>query len=178
MRLAKLPAPINHPMIGMDGLVTRPWVEYFQRLAIAADSDLSGLMLKSVYDPTGAGVVDDSQALDGKSLAYVLDLGNSTGSLALRKLYIDTYRVTVTGNIEDPGLYLCNATSAAIVLTLPDAADFPGSSFLVKKTDGTANTVTIAPSGSQTINGGASVILSTSGQSTHVISDGANWNTF
>jgi hypothetical protein len=68
-----------------------------------------------------------------------------------------------------------NATSGAIVLTLPDAtlAANKGRRYVIVKTDSSVNTVTI--SGAQTISGAASVVLSTQWAITAITADGTQW---
>lgn len=53
---------------------------------------------------------------------------------------------------------LCNATTAPIVMTLPNTGT-AGHRFLIKKTDASANTVTLAAGSGGSIDGAASVIL-------------------
>lgn len=74
-------------------------------------------------------------------------------------------------------IYLCNATSAAIIATLPSAAT-AGNGFKVafKKTDSSANAVTLTPNGSDTIDGAASLSLTTQYSSVVIVSNGTNWS--
>lgn len=73
--------------------------------------------------------------------------------------------------------FLCNATSASIVVSLPTAAS-AGDGFTVvfKKTDATTNTVTITGSGTETIDGSNINILSAQYDYVVLICDGVNWN--
>jgi len=75
-------------------------------------------------------------------------------------------------------IYLCNATSAAIVATLPSAAT-AGNGFKAafKKTDSSANAVTLTPNGSDTIDGAATYALSSQYAFVFIVSDGTNWQT-
>ena len=73
--------PINHPVIGMNGLITPVWAEFF--LKLANSSTLGGYMLKSTYDPTNSRSVVDSDKLGGELPSYYLDLANHTGSLRI-----------------------------------------------------------------------------------------------
>jgi hypothetical protein len=70
-----------------------------------------------------------------------------------------------------------NATSNAITLTLPNATTSTGKSYLIIKTDATANTVTVNTTASQTIDGTASRVLSGQWNVIDVRSDGTNWIT-
>ena len=75
-------------------------------------------------------------------------------------------------------IYLCNATSAAIVATLPSAAT-AGNGFKVafKKTDSSANAVTLTPNGADTIDGATTYALSSQYAFVFIVSDGTNWQT-
>ena len=71
---------------------------------------------------------------------------------------------------------LCNATSGSLTITLPDALLVKESTIVVKKTDASVNTVTIDGFGAQTIDGAATVVLSTQYHFRVIISDGLNWH--
>ncbi len=70
---------------------------------------------------------------------------------------------------------LADASSAAITVTLPDPASYPDEALSIKKIDSSANAVTVAPHGSETIDGAASVTLANQWDSVTVKSDGTNW---
>jgi hypothetical protein len=70
---------------------------------------------------------------------------------------------------------LCDCTAASITINLPPAVANTAL-FRVKKIDATANTVTIDPSGAQTIDGGATAVITTRYESIDLASDNANWN--
>lgn len=75
--------------------------------------------------------------------------------------------------------FLCNATAGAIVFNLPAASALSGRNIRIKKTDVSANTVTVTRAGSDTIDGANTVVLK--GQYDYVVlsSDGsAAWNIF
>jgi len=70
---------------------------------------------------------------------------------------------------------LVNATSGNITVNLPTAASaLAGSIILVKKTDSTANTVNVVPSGADTIDGGSSFLLSLQNEFMQIVSDGVS----
>jgi hypothetical protein len=88
--------------------------------------------------------------------------------------------VSTTGSLavyNGSALIKADASSGAIVLTLPDAtvASNKGRRYSIVKIDATGNTVTLQGFGGQTISGAASVILSTQWFIVAVVSDGANW---
>jgi hypothetical protein len=69
----------------------------------------------------------------------------------------------------------CDATSGAIVGTLPSASARKGVIYCLKKVDSSANTVSFATTSGQTIDGGSGPTLSLQNQAAAVQSDGANW---
>lgn len=72
-------------------------------------------------------------------------------------------------------IVLGNATSGPLTFTLPSAVGLEGREFKIKKTDTSANAITINTSSSQTIDGGPTVSLASQWQYLNVVSDGTNW---
>ena len=68
-----------------------------------------------------------------------------------------------------------DATSASVAITLPTAVGINGREYVVRKLDSSANTVTITPNGSETVNGSSDIVLDEQYESTIIYSDGANW---
>jgi hypothetical protein len=73
-------------------------------------------------------------------------------------------------------MLLCNATSGAQTITLPAAATAgDGFTFAIKKTDATANAVTLDASGSETIDGSLTYALSTQNKGIILTTNGTAW---
>jgi hypothetical protein len=71
--------------------------------------------------------------------------------------------------------YPCNTAAGAIVVTLPPAADIIGKQYVFQQTSA-LNTTTINPSGADTVNGGAGVVLVAINTAAWLVSDGvSNW---
>lgn len=68
-----------------------------------------------------------------------------------------------------------DATSGSIIQTLPNAVGIAGKRFTIKKFDPTVNTVTVATTSSQTIDGVGSHLLVFANQRVTVVSNGTNW---
>lgn len=73
----------------------------------------------------------------------------------------------------DADSLLVDASSGAISITLPHAS--LAARILVKKIDSSVNAVTIVTPGSETIDGSASLTISTQNEAYGFISDGNNW---
>lgn len=67
------------------------------------------------------------------------------------------------------------APVAGITITLPPAADATGHIYFIKKIDSSANVVTIDPSGSETIDGGLTAVLTVQYEAITIQSDGTEW---
>lgn len=80
------------------------------------------------------------------------------------------YTITATDSIIN-----CNSTSAAFAVTLPTAVGCPGRVYTIKKTDASANAVTVDTTSSQTIDGASTKVLSNQYDTITVYSDNANW---
>jgi hypothetical protein len=96
------------------------------------------------------------------------------GSLSLpivTKAFADTgYTATITDYT-----ILCNAVGGAITINLPTAVGITGRIYKFKKTDSSANVVTIDGNAAETIDGSATLVISTQYTSFEIQSDNANW---
>ncbi len=70
----------------------------------------------------------------------------------------------------------CDATGAAFTITLPAAALYAGKMFTIKKTDASANAVTIDGNGAETIDGALTASLATQYRSKTLLSNGTTWH--
>lgn len=120
-----------------------------------------------VFDMTNGrtGFGTDATAASPTSSIHV------AGSMT-RKTDVKTANYTMTAN--DSRL-LVDATSGNVTMTLPSAVGIAGRDYYVAKVDGSANTVTIATTSTQTINGSSSVVLGSPFEDGLFISDGSNW---
>jgi hypothetical protein len=121
-----------------------------------------------ITGPTGAGVTGVT-GITG--VTGVTGVTGPTGPTPVTPYSTKTANYTITSSDYTIG---ANATSGAITITLPTAVGTTAI-YNIKKIDSSANTVTIAPSSSQTIDGAATVVLSYQYQSFMVQSTGANW---
>lgn len=69
-------------------------------------------------------------------------------------------------------LILADASGGAFSVTLPKA---PGKQFVVKKIDASANAVTITPASGETIDGAASLVITTQWQSYTIMGIAGGW---
>lgn len=84
---------------------------------------------------------------------------------------------TVTVNTLDitHSIIGADATTAPFTVTLPTAVGIAGRQYTIKKTDATANAVTVDGDASETIDGATTYPLASQYNSVTIVSDGANW---
>ncbi|MCA3339777.1 MAG: hypothetical protein INF90_14760 [Roseomonas sp.] len=159
--IATMPAP---PVGGTPGFFTGgdpgvgqpasvPGYEWFN----GVQEELIGLILRGGLTASDADLAQVRKSLDRL-------FGGGLASLS----------ANTTLTVDDAGLVLVNASAAARTITLPAANALGGRPirFQIEKTDSTANTVTIQRAGTDTIEGGTSVVLSGQWASVALVSDG------
>ena len=93
----------------------------------------------------------------------------------LMEVNIVTATATITASCVQ-NVLLCNATTGAITVNLPDARMHKNHMIIVKKTDASANAVTLDGFSTQTIDGGLTLALAAQYNFRIIISDGSNWH--
>jgi len=110
-----------------------------------------------------------------------LDLAASIDRVLHRNINFP-YRVITAGvaSITLTDFYLeFDASGGNITTTLPSAVTVKaGMGFWLIRSDGSVNSVTLATTGGQTINGAASAQITSQYSSLHVVSNGSNWLLF
>lgn len=121
----------------------------------------------SITLPTAAPASADSVMLftTGGVASFV---NRSTGTTASKTA---AYTATLADDV-----ILCDATSAAFTVTLPAAASSTGKILTIKKTDSSANAVTLDGNSSETIDGATTKKLATRYSGMKIICDGSNWH--
>ena len=127
---------------------------------------------------TGNNQLDIADTIYGDTLNKRVGINTATlhstfhtnGSVARK---VDT--LTASATLANSHVVLCDASGAAVTLTLPDATTVTGREYIIKKIDGTANACDIAAQTGQTIDGVNTVSLTTQYAFRKIISDGSNW---
>lgn len=97
--------------------------------------------------------------------------------MRLSSTYFGSTSVSTTQTINTSyQLYLADASSGSITLTLPPASSNEGFVLNIKKTDNTTSLVTIDGNGSETIDGDLTKDLTIQYESVAIVSDGSNWS--
>ena len=108
-----------------------------------------------------------------------LTLNNVTiSSGSISNVAITSNLVTKTANYSAAAgdeTILANASTGNVTITLPTAASISGKVYIVKKIDSTANSVIIATTSSQTIDGNTTRTFTSQYTGAQVQSDGSNW---
>jgi photosystem II stability/assembly factor-like uncharacterized protein len=132
---------------------------------------ISGGINKIAYLGNGVTIAGDS----GNDL-IMNDISYKTDEA---EVLIDPSFITTTASItigQSHNTVNVNAAGGNRVITLESAPLLRiGHEFIIKKIDATTNTVTITPSGGQTIDGAASNVLNIQYQNLIIRTDGTNW---
>jgi hypothetical protein len=138
--------------------------------------------LVSLADAQGTVPADTNAT--GNTVAYRDNQGNlagaqvsgselkTTGAETTSVKAIQTASTTLDGSAV---VWPFNTAGGSLVPTLPAASSVPGRRYTVIKTSG-SNNLTITPTGADTINGAATLVLTTVNSAARLISDGtSNW---
>lgn len=111
-------------------------------------------------------------ALIGRNIAFKA----TTGETELKSLITNLEHKTAayTADAEDYTI-TCDATSAAFTVTLPAASGITGRIYVIKKTDASANAVTVDANASETIDGATTYSLAAQWKYVTIQSNGTNW---
>mgnify|MGYP006400634589 FL=1 len=157
----------NNWEIGI-GTVTDASPDTLSRTTILASSNSDSALTLS-----GTSTVFSTYPADK---AVFLDANGAT-EITLSKAPVIPY-TTITGDttVTDANVVVfANATSGAIDVTMYTADSNGGRTLTVKKTDSSANAVSILRAGSDTIDGVTSSILYHQNEAVTLISDNSNW---
>lgn len=116
--------------------------------------------------PTAVGAI-------GKALFTTDAAGATTWRYSDKVVASQTAAYSATG---DETFIPCDATSAGFTVTLPAASTHSGKRFTIKKTDSSANVVTVDGNGSETIDGAADVKLLLQYESVTLLCNGTGWH--
>ncbi|MFS8039208.1 SGNH/GDSL hydrolase family protein [Xanthobacter sp. AM11] len=94
----------------------------------------------------------------------------------LRFLKVTAAKTLTQGEILAIDYYPCDAAAGAFTLTLPAAQLVSGIPIIVKKTDASANALTLAANGAETIDGAGTYVLATQYEYVRLVSNGTGWD--
>ena len=119
----------------------------------------------------GTNAVTTDKILDQNVTSAKLD-----SNLAFKgSVGVDIKNITTTYTPADDVVILADASSGAFSVDLPPAANATGKVYIIKKTDATANTITIEPDGPETIDGAITELLLNQYDVAQIISNGTEW---
>ncbi len=140
------------------------------RKKVALYDDSSGATGDLYYRDSSGALTRLGVVSNGKTLRTVS--GVPAWSDAILATASKTADYTIAGTDV---VIFADGTSNNVTITLPTASAFTGYRFYVKRIDNAAHTVSIARSGSDTIDGGTSVSLDLQYTSLTLISNGSAW---
>ena len=153
-------------------VVTKPRREEISRI-VGADPRLIRAF-EALFEQTEDTSVSDSDFL---LLQAYLSTGISRAAALQDVNALLTVRtITASDSVQftDQAI-LCDASGGALTVTLPVASDNLGRTLRIKKSDSTAAIVSVAPTGSDLIDGNASVDMPRPYTALLLVSDASNW---
>jgi hypothetical protein len=142
------------------------------RKKVALYDDSSGATGDLYYRDSTGNFVRLPVGSSGKTLRVASGLPAWSDADATLATSTKTSNYTISGTDV---VVFADATSGNVTITLPTASANAGYRFYVKRIDGSANTCSIARSGSDTIDGQTSISLDLQYTSLTVVSDGSAW---
>ena len=95
--------------------------------------------------------------------------------LHINKPFAVVSKTTTYAILASDELIKVDTSGGAFTVTLPNATGLAGKEYIIKKMSSDLNTLTIATTSSQTIDGALTQGISTQYTSLTLISDGSNW---
>lgn len=129
-------------------------------LRIEGDTDTDLFFVNAGTDHVGISTNDPLSVFD-----VLGSFGANLTALSSATTLDDTHHVVV-----------CDASGGAFTVTLPAASGITRRIYHIKKTDSSANAVTVDGNAAETIDGGATATISTQFESIMIICDGSNWH--
>jgi hypothetical protein len=149
-------------------------------LAFANISSVSATFPNSYLSNSSVTIGNTSVSLGGTAtsignltLSNVTITSGSISNIAIGAA-ITTKNANYSATSSDETI-LGNASTSNITITLPTAVGATGKTYVVKKIDSSANTVTMATTSSQTIDGTLTRVFSNQYTGAQVQTDGSNW---
>jgi hypothetical protein len=118
-------------------------------------------------------IVQDAEPSATPTGQIWLDTSTSATGTASLALATKTAAYTIT---DSDAVILCDASAAAITVTLPTAVGRLGRVYNIKKIDSSPNIVTVDGDGSETIDDGTTAALTVQYEAITIISDSVSWH--
>lgn len=122
-----------------------------------------------------SGTLTNSRRYLAGSNVFITDNGAGSTYVVQTEASITETNGTYSLTSTSKRVHLANAVSGSITYNLPAASSNTDKTYTIKKTDASANTVTLTPNGSDKIDTAASYVLTIPNQSATIVSNGSGW---
>ena len=140
------------------------------RKKIAAYDDTSGATGDIYYRDSSGNFTRLGIGSSGQTLRVSSGLPSWGQVIVATATKTSNYTLVASDNV-----ILGDASAGNVTITLPLASIATGYRFQIKKIDSSSNTVTLQRSGSDTIDGSTTAVISVQYVSLAIVSDGSNW---
>lgn len=140
-----------------------------QVLLTTGTASLKGLTVRGASSQTAN--LQEWQNSSSTALASV----SAAGTMKITGFGHKVVSKTATYTAADETVILCDATAASFTINLAAASTMTDRIYHIKKTDSSANTITVDPNGTETIDGSSTKILTTQYDCITIVCDGSNW---
>lgn len=154
------------------------------RLRDSAGVSVIGRFVASAGDPADIVAGGDQRVLcrENGELAFLESINCNIGQITPKRGAFTSLKVAVRASSVDTTFgsddycITVDASGAARTITLPALAASAGRMFVLKKTDASANTVTLDANGAETIDGAATYVLTAQYEAVTVIGGISEWH--
>jgi hypothetical protein len=140
------------------------------RKKVALYDDTSGATGDLYYRDSGGSIVRLAAGSNGKTLRVASGLPAWSDATLATSTKTSNYTITGTDVV-----IFADGTSGNVTVTLPAASSFTGYRFYIKRIDNSGNTVSVARTSSDTIDGQTSVTIASQYDSYTIVSNGTLW---
>lgn len=175
------PTTLNAPLILEQTTSGQDWLQFSDGTTTLANFQRAGTDVVFEVDGTIGVSVGGTQRLAISTTLATFSVPVSAPSLSINGSNVNGIATSTVNSATAATVgqvYLCNTSGAGFAVTLPLASTVTNQWVWIKKTSADANTLTIATTNPDLIDGAATQDITTQNESVIVVSNGSGWLIF